>query len=71
MDKIFPIKTETACRLKWGWSTIYLSLGETASCHRCNRHEFDLDTFDFHNTEEKVKSREMMLEGKWPGQGCE
>jgi len=71
MDKIFPIKTETACRLKWGWSTIYLSTGETASCHRCRKHEFDLDTFDFHNTEEKVKSREMMLEGKWPGLGCE
>jgi len=71
MNKVFPIKTDTACRLKWGWSTIFLSTAETASCHRCHRHDFDLETFNFHNTPEKVKSREQMLEGKWPGLGCE
>jgi len=67
----FPIKTDTACKLKWTWSTLFLTTGETASCHRCNAHTFDFDKFDFHNTPEKIKSRQLMLEGKWPGLGCE
>jgi len=71
MDRVFPIKTDTSCLLKWGWSTIYLSNGSTASCHRCQKHEFNLETFNFHNTPQKIADREMMLEGKWPGNGCE
>lgn len=69
--KVFPIKTETACQLKWVWSTVYLSKGETASCHRTNHHKFDLDTFNFHNTSEKIQDRKQMLQGQWPERGCE
>lgn len=69
--KVFPIKTATACQLKWVWSTIYLTTGFTASCHRTNLHKFDYDTFNFHNTPEKIQDRETMLQGQWPKQGCE
>tara|TARA_B110000238_G_scaffold66522_1_gene73021 strand:+ start:2555 stop:3838 length:1284 start_codon:yes stop_codon:yes gene_type:complete len=71
-DNIFPIKTATACQFKWSWSTIFLSKGTTTSCHRCNHWEFDLDTLkDFHNLPGKIADREKMLDGLWPGNGCE
>jgi MoaA/NifB/PqqE/SkfB family radical SAM enzyme len=67
MSKIFPIKTATACQLKWTWSTIFLNDGTTSSCHRVGRHPFALDNFeDFHNTPEKIAQRETMLQGQWP-----
>lgn len=69
--KVFPIKTKTACQLKWVWSTIFLTTGETASCHRTNNHRFDYQTFNFHNTPEKINDREQMLSGNWPKKGCE
>ena len=68
--KYFPIRTETACQLKWAWSTVNLALGETSSCHRVNNHRFDIDSFNFHNTAEKVNQRELMLNGQWPKAGC-
>lgn len=69
---IFPIKTDTACQFKWSWSTIFLSKGTTTSCHRCKHWEFDLTTIkDFHNLPGKIGDREKMLEGQWPGNGCE
>lgn len=43
----------------------------TASCHRTNTHQFDLDSFDFHNTPEKLDDRQRMLQGQWPQKGCE
>lgn len=72
MKKYFPIKTETACKLKWAWSTVYLTDGSTGSCHRAsidflNENNF----FDFHNMPAKVTDREKMLSGQWPGNGCE
>ena len=69
--KVFPIQTKTACQLKWVWSTVYLTTGETASCHRTHHHKFDYETFNFHNTEEKISDRKRMLQGLWPDQGCE
>ena len=69
--KVFPIQTATSCQLKWTWSTIYLIDGTTASCHRTYRHKFDYDTFDFHNTPQKIQDRERMLQGLWPEKGCE
>jgi hypothetical protein len=69
--KVFPIKTTTACQLKWVWSTIYLTTGKTASCHRTTHHKFDYDIFDFHNTPEKIQDRERMLQDQWPQSGCE
>ena len=71
-DVIFPIKTATSCQFKWSWSTIFLSKGTSTSCHRCNHWEFDLSTIkDFHNLPGKVGDREKMLDGLWPGNGCE
>jgi len=69
--QIFPIKTDTACQLKWTWSTVFLTTEETASCHRTNHHKFDTEKFDFHNTPEKITDREQMLQGQWPEQGCD
>jgi len=70
--KFFPIKTDTACQLKWNWSTIRFYNGTTSSCHRVNSDIITVDTFDqFHNTPKKIADRELMLDGKWPVGGCE
>lgn len=70
--QIFPIKTATSCRLKWSWSSLILTTGETDSCHRSSKSFLTPDNFDnFHNTPEKIRDRKKMLEGKWPGHGCE
>lgn len=70
-NKIFPIQTATACQLKWAYSTVYLNTMTTASCCMAHIHKFDLESFDFHNTPEKIRDRELMLEGHWPRRGCE
>lgn len=72
-DKFFPIKTETACKLKWAWSTIRLYTGGTSSCHRVSPSVVDVNDsiFDFHNTPKQLADRQLMLEGKWPSGGCE
>jgi hypothetical protein len=58
--------------LKWGWSTIWMMTGETSSCHRVGREVIDLDNFqNFHNTADKKLARTQMLNGQWPGKGCE
>lgn len=67
MAKYFPIKTATACQLKWNWSTLVLYTGETGSCHRSGRGKITSDTFDtFHNTKKKQAERSRMLNGLWP-----
>lgn len=70
VNRAFPIRTATACQLKWSWSTIYLTTERTASCHRTNHHKFDTATFDFHNTTKKQQDRQRMLAGQWPERGC-
>jgi hypothetical protein len=70
-NRVFPIHTDTACQLKWTWSTIFLTTEETASCHRTNHHQFDTEVFDFHNTPSKLDDREKMLQGQWPARGCD
>lgn len=68
----FPIKTETACQSKWTWSTIWLNQGASSSCHRVHTWPMTLEQFDdFHNLPEKIRDREAMLRGEWPGHGCE
>lgn len=63
----FPIKTNTACLLKWNWSTIYLNTGEVAVCHRNKRIKIPKDNFDsFHNLPYYVDHRLSMLNGEWP-----
>ena len=70
--KYFPIKTATACQSKWNWSSLWLTQGDTASCHRVNHLPVPLEDFDnFHNLPKKVQDRELMLDGKWPAGGCE
>ena len=69
--RAFPIQTKTACQLKWTWSTVFLTTGTTASCHRTDHHEFDKGVFDFHNTPEKIHDRSRMLQGLWPAKGCD
>lgn len=71
-DKRFPIQNNAACLYKWTWSTLFLNRGTTSSCHRCKHWEFTPETFmDFHNLPGKQQDRKNMLEGKWPGNGCE
>ena len=68
----FPIQSATACRLKWGWSTVFLSKPSTASCHRVNQDKLNLDNIsNFHNLPRKIADRQAMLQGQWPGGGCE
>jgi len=70
--RIFPIKVEPACLLKWSWSTVYFNSGTTASCHRTERYAIDPKNFsNFHNVPEKIRDRNAMLDGQWPGHGCE
>ena len=71
VHKYFPIRTDTACQLKWSWSTLYLYSGQTASCHRTGWGQITPNTFDtFHNTEKKQQERQQMLQGKWPDHSC-
>lgn len=70
--KYFPIQTDTACQLKWTWSSIYLYDGTTNSCHRVEKSPLSVDTFDqFHNTDKKLQDRKTMLSGVWPQGGCD
>lgn len=70
-DKYFPIRTETACQLKWAWSTIWLNTGVTRSCHRTGESTLDAENFfDFHNTPLKISERQAMLRGEWPEKSC-
>lgn len=70
-QKFFPIKTKTACQLKWNWSTLVLQHASTASCHRTGESQLTPDNFqDFHNTPKKIAEREAMLRGEWPDGSC-
>jgi organic radical activating enzyme len=70
--RVFPIVSDTACLLKWAWSTIYLRQGTTSSCHRTDQHPIDTNNFaNFHNQAEKVSARKLMQSGGWPQAGCQ
>jgi len=70
--KYFPIKTATACQLKWNWSTLYLYGSQTASCHRTGWSSLTSENFNnFHNTEKKQQERQAMLDGQWPTDSCQ
>lgn len=65
----FPDPT---CGYKWAWSTVNLMSGETSSCHRVHGDYITAENFStFHNTKTKIKTRQKMLDGEWPGLGCE
>ena len=70
--EIFPIKTATACMLKWSWSSINMESGMTSSCHRSNYHAIDpADFSEFHNLPGKIEERKAMLKGEWPQGKCD
>jgi organic radical activating enzyme len=72
--KPFPIKKGLPCQLKWTHSTIYLTDGVTASCHRVHGDPIEYrenGELNFHNTHAKLEARRKMLKGEWPGHGCE
>lgn len=72
MQKTFPIHSDSACLLKWAWSTVYFNSGTSASCHRTQKYAIDPGNFDnFHNLPDKISARQMMLQGQWPRAGCE
>ena len=69
--RYFPIVTPTSCRSKWSWSSIFLNQGTTASCYRASTSEIPEQFENFHNTALKIQDRKKMLQGEWPGNGCE
>jgi organic radical activating enzyme len=72
MNRVFPIKSDTACLLKWAWSTVYLGQGTSSSCHRTDQAKIPVDNFaSFHNLPNKIAAREMMKQGEWPQGGCQ
>ena len=72
MKRVFPIVSDTACLLKWAWSTVYLGQGTSSSCHRTDQAPIPADNFEsFHNLPNKIRAREMMRRGEWPREGCQ
>jgi len=72
-SKPFPITQGIPCQLKWNHSTVFLTMGTTASCHRVTHDPYEINDgqMDFHNIRTKLEAREKMLRGEWPGRGCE
>jgi hypothetical protein len=70
-QKFFPIRTETSCKLKWSWTTLYLNWGVSATCHRTAHHPLTPENFNnFHNNPQAVEDRQRMLQGQWPEKNC-
>jgi len=72
-SKPFPIKQGVPCQLKWNHSTVFLTMGTTASCHRVTHDPILVENgkINFHNIPQKLEARTKMLNGEWPGRGCE
>ena len=71
--KPFPITKGLPCQLKWTHSTVYLTDGVSASCHRVQGDPLEIRNgeLNFHNLPAKLEARRKMLRGEWPGRGCE
>ncbi len=71
--KPFPITKGLPCQLKWTHSTVYLTDGVSASCHKAGFGKYDTSggEINFHNIPNKLEDRRKMLRGEWPGNGCE
>jgi hypothetical protein len=66
------MKNKKVCFSKWRWTSVLLQQGSTRSCFRTTEDKFDPDNLgDFHNRPVQLKTRQDMLDGKWPGHGCE
>ena len=73
-NRHFPIHNASACVFKWGWNTLRLYNGKSSSCHRVTPVQITAETFaSFHNTNEVMQDRALMVQGHWPaaGRGCE
>ena len=59
--------------MKWTHSTVYLTDGVSASCHRVQGDPLEIRNgeLNFHNIPAKLEARRKMLRGEWPGRGCE
>ncbi len=71
--KPFPIRKGVACQLKWTHSTVYLTDGISASCHKAGFGNYLIQNneLNFHNIPNKLEDRRKMMRGEWPGNGCE
>lgn len=70
--KGFPLRKGVACQLKWTWNTIRLAEATSASCHRVKGIPLTKENFiNIHNHSVWVEHRRMMLDGKFPDQGCQ
>jgi hypothetical protein len=69
-SKPFPIKQGIPCQLKWNHSTVFLTMGTTASCHRVSHDPIQIvdGKINFHNIPQKLEARTKMLNGQWPGE---
>ena len=66
------MKNKQVCFSKWRWTSVLLQQGSTRSCFRTDEDRFDPDNLgDFHNRPLQLATRQAMLDGKWPGHGCE
>ena len=64
--------SEPACLLKWQWTSLYIMQQQASSCHRVEKENISIENFDdFHNTPGVLEARKKMLNGQWPGKGCE
>ena len=66
--KPFPITKGLPCQLKWTHSTVYLTDGVSASCHRVKGDPLEIRNgeLNFHNIPAKLEARRKMLRGEWP-----
>jgi len=70
-SKYFPIHTDTACPLKWSWTTLFLNAGYSRTCHRTTEVKLTPENFNnFHNNSEVLEDRRQMLKGEWPKTNC-
>lgn len=70
-DVLAKSGSPTMCTAKWLQSTVHLSNGHTHSCHHPSIHKIPLAEIKrnpkaLHNTEYKIKQREIMLRGERP-----
>jgi organic radical activating enzyme len=72
-NSILNSKSTSFCGAKWGNSTLWLGSGETSSCHLPPVHKIDpeqilLDPAKLHNTDHKIKMRQLMKDGHKPSE---
>ena len=72
-NSILNSKSASFCGAKWGNSTLWLGSGETSSCHLPPVHKIDpeqilLDPAKLHNTDHKIKMRQLMKDGHKPSE---